>query len=198
MFDERLMLAPFRLSFALLGLFLALSTAVPAQSQDDPQQKTLTGLRSFAVHARVQISDQEALPSIDESLLRSRLEDAIRREGMSVQGTRDVRNGTQAEVGLQYLVVGIRDSWGRKSAFAASACIEASQLVKLQRITASGAPVYAVVSTWRSCGMLVGDNAAFSGTILRNADGQIARFIQAWRTANTPRRTAPVGENRGG
>jgi hypothetical protein len=117
---------------------------------------------------------------------------------MSVHAANDVRNGTQAAVGLQYLVVGTPDVWGRKSGFAASFCVEASQLVRLQRITATGAPVYAVVPTWRSCGMLVGDTVSFRGTILRNADEQIARFIQAWRIADAVRRGQAITEGRGG
>jgi hypothetical protein len=193
------MLTALRASLSLVGLSVALTAALPAQqSDDDPQRKTLTGLRTFAVHARVQLSDPAALPQVDEALLRKRLEAAIRQAGMSVQGVNDVRNGTQAAVGLHYLVVGIPDGWGRRSVFAASFCVEASQLVKLQRITPTGAPVYAVVPTWRSCGMLVGDNASFTGTILRNADEQIARFIQAWRIANAPRPRQPVTESRGG
>jgi hypothetical protein len=171
--------------FLLLGgLHPALSTLLSAQSDGDPQQKTLNALRTFAVHAQVQISDPAALSRVDEGLLRERLEDAVRREGLTVQQSGDVRNGTQAEVALQYLVVTLPDSWGRPSSFAASSCIEASQLVRLQRITPTGAPVYAVVPTWRTCGMLVGDKAAFRGTILRNADEQIARFVRAWRKAN--------------
>jgi hypothetical protein len=190
---------PFRPTLSLLGFFLAFTSALPAQGSDDePQQKTLNGLRTFAVHARVQLSDPAALRAVDEELLRSRLEDAIRRAGMQVQKTNDVRNGTQAEVGLQYLVVAMPDSWGRPSSFAASSCVEASQLVRLQRITPTGAPVYAVVPTWRSCGMLVGDTASFSRTILRNADEQIARFIRAWRRANSPRRVEPGTESQGG
>jgi hypothetical protein len=190
---------PLRASLSLAGLSLVLTAVLPAQqSDDDPQRKTLTGLRSFAVSARVQVSNPASLPPVDEALLRSRLENAIRQAGMLVQGPNDVRNGTQAEVGLHYLVVGMRDSWGRENRFAASSCVEASQLVRLQRITTSGAPVYAVVPTWRSCGMLVGDSASFSGAILRNADEQIARFVEAWRMANAAHRAHPAAERPGG
>jgi hypothetical protein len=187
-----------RTALSLLGSFLAFTSALPAQQSDDPQQRTLNALRSFAVHARVQLSDPAALPSIDESVLQNRLEDAIRQEGLQIQRSEDVRNGTQAEVELQYLVVAMPDSWGRPSSFAASSCIEVSQLVRLQRITPTGAPVYAVVPTWRNCGMLVGDKVSFSGTILRNADQQIARFISAWRRANAPRRAEPADTSRAG
>ena len=183
---------------SLLGACLTLTARLSAQQSDDSQQRTLNALRSFAVHARVQLPDPAALPAIDEALLRERLEGAIRREGLQVQQSSDVRNGTQAEVGLHYLVVAVPDSWGRPSSFAASSCIEASQLVRLQRITPTGAPVYAVVPTWRSCGMLVGDKVSFSGTILRNADAQIARFIGAWRRANAPEKADPAAGSRGG
>jgi hypothetical protein len=190
---------PLPASLVLLGLSVALTAVLPAQqSDDDPQRKTLTGLQSFAVHARVQVSDPASIPQVDEALLRSRLENAIRQAGMSVQGPNDVRNGSQAEVGLHYLVVGMRDPWGRENRFAASSCVEASQLVRLQRITTTGAPVYAVVPTWRSCGMLVGNNVSFSVAILRNADEQIARFIESWRIANARRRLQPATERPGG
>ena len=187
-----------RVSLSLAGVFVALTRTLAAQqSDDDPQRKTLNGLHTFAVHARVQLSNRASLPPVDEALLRSRLEDAIRQAGMSVQGINDVRNGTQAAVGLNYLVVATGDGWARQNGFAASSCIEASQLVRLQRITSSGAPVYAVVTTWRSCGLLVGDKVSFSGTILRNADEQIARFIEAWRIANA-RRVQPTTHIPGG
>jgi len=190
------MATTFRVLLSFVLLFLGLFASVLGQQpESDPQQRTLTGLRTFAAHARVQGADPAALPAIDESVLRSRLEDGIRRAGIQVQQANDVRNGTQAEVGLQYLVVALPDSWGRPSSFAASACIEASQLVQLQRITPTGAPVYAVVPTWRSCGVLVGDKVSFTGTILRNADQQIARFIQAWRKANA--RPGPRPERAG-
>ena len=182
----------------LLGVFLTLTPGLSAQQSDDTQGRTLNALRTFAVHARVQLSQPAALPSIDEVLLRDRLEGAIRKEGLKVQKSNDVRNGTQAEVGLHYLVVAMPDSWGRPSSFAASSCIEASQLVRLQRITPTGAPVYAVVPTWRTCGMLVGDKVSFRGTILRNADEQIARFISAWRKANEAGRPEPAAPSRGG
>jgi hypothetical protein len=45
--------------------------------------------------------------------------------------------------------------------------------------------------------MLVGDNVSFSGTILRNADEQIARFIGAWRRANAPHRVESSRESHG-
>jgi hypothetical protein len=167
------------------GLSLALvGSLVAQQSSDDPQRLTLAGLRHFAVHARVQLSNGASLQPIDESLLRGKLEAALGREGIAVVGDDDVRDGTQAEIGFQYLVIGTRDSAGRERGFAASACLEAAQLVKLQRVTASGAPVYAVVPTWRSCGILAGDTGSFHRAMLQNADDQIGRFIQAWRMVN--------------
>ncbi|MFL5474430.1 MAG: hypothetical protein ACJ8A6_01950, partial [Gemmatimonadales bacterium] len=43
-----------------------------------------------------------------------------------------------------------------------------------------------VVSTWRSCGLLVGDSASFGRTLLQNADQQHARIVEAWRRVNLP------------
>jgi hypothetical protein len=58
-----------------------------------------------------------------------------------------------------------------------------------------GRYVYAVVPTWRSCGILAGDNQSYSDTILRNADEQIARFLDAWRTVNAPRPAPSLPSN---
>jgi hypothetical protein len=59
-------------------------------------------------------------------------------------------------------------------------------MVRIPRLTTPKHIAYAVVSTWRSCGLLVGDSASFSPTILQNADEHIIRFINAWRSANIP------------
>jgi hypothetical protein len=59
--------------------------------------------------------------------------------------------------------------------------------VRIPRLTTLKHIAYAVVSTWRSCGLLVGDSASLGATILQNADEHIIRFIDAWRFANTPR-----------
>jgi hypothetical protein len=185
-------------SLNLAGLGLLLAGRLPAQQGDDePQRMTLRGLHHFATHARVQLSGGAPLEPIDEAALRTKLEAALRREGIGIVGDSDVRDGTQAEVGFQYLVIATRDRLGRPSGFAASACLEASQLVKLQRITSSGAPVYAVVPTWHTCGLVAGDPASFTQTMLQKADQQIGRFIRAWRTVNAPRPgPAPAIEGR--
>src|SRR5207249_10413802 len=70
--------------------------------------------------------------------------------------------------------------------FAASSCLQASQMVRIPRLTTPKHIAYAVVSTWRSCGLLVGDSASLGPTILQNADEHIIRFIDASRFANTP------------
>ena len=173
------------ISLNLTGLCFLLAGRLPAQQGDDESQRmTLRGLHHFATHARVQLSGGVPLQPIDEARLRGKLEAALRREGIGVVGETDVRDGTQAELGFQYLVMATRDPLGRPSGFVASACLEASQLVKLQRITASGAPVYAVVPTWHTCGLVAGDLASFTQTMLQKADQQIVRFIQAWRAGN--------------
>jgi len=169
----------------LAGFFLILATQLSAQD-DDPQRMTLTGLRHFAVHARVQLSGGTSLERIEERGLREKLESGIRQAGIGVVGDNDVRDGTQAEIGLQYLVIGTRNQPGGGSGFVASSCIEAAQLVKLQRVTRSGAPVYAVVPTWRSCGFVLGDSGSYRRRIGENADQQIDRFIRAWRQVNAP------------
>jgi hypothetical protein len=170
----------------LAGYFLVLTPKLSAQEAgDDPQRVTLTGLRHFAVSARVQLSGT-ALESLDESALRTRLEAAMRGEGIGVVGPQEVRDGTQAEITLHYLVVSTQDQPGGRKRFAASSCLEAAQLVRLQRRTLSGGPVYAVVPTWRSCGIVTGDSVVYGQSILRNADQQIGRFIRAWRQVNRP------------
>ena len=174
----------------LLGLFaLSLGPArhLLAQRFDqDPQRMTLARLRNFAVYARVQLSESATLHRVDERLLGARIEAALRREGISINTRSDVRDGSQASLDLLYLVMATRDSNGQAIGFAASSCLQASQMVRIPRLTTPKHIAYAVVSTWRSCGLLVGDTAAFSSTILRNADEHITRFIDAWRFANAP------------
>ena len=70
--------------------------------------------------------------------------------------------------------------------FAASSCLQAAQMVTVPRLTTPKHIAYAMAPTWRSCSMLVGDTSSYNGTILQNADEQIARFIEAWRTVNRP------------
>lgn len=166
----------------LLALTLALAgQALAQQPDDDPQRMTLIGLRNFAVHARVQLSRQSTLPAVDESLLRGKIERAIRQEGMAIVGGNDVRDGPGAHLSLLYTVIETRDLAGQGTGFAAFSCLQAEQTVSVPRL---GRYVYAVVPTWRSCGVLAGDAASYSGTIERNADEQIGRFLEAWRMVN--------------
>jgi hypothetical protein len=147
---------------------------------------TLAGLRNFAVYARVQLSQDATLQRVDERLLRSRIEQALRREGLTINQKNDVRDGSQASLDLQYMVMETRGRNGQASGFAASACLQASQMVRIPRLTTPKRIAYAVVPTWRTCGLLVGDSASYGATILQNADEHITRFIDAWRFANAP------------
>ena len=168
-----------------LGFCLALVSALPAQQPiDDPQRASLAGLRRFAVHARVQVAQRSTLPSLDEALLRTKLELALRREGLELQGPNDVRDGAAAQVSLMYLVVPVRDHAGRDAGFAGSACIHASQLVRIPRVIAGRQFTYTMAPTWSSCAMVVGAPTSYRDTILQNAEEQIGRFLQAWRAAN--------------
>jgi hypothetical protein len=169
-----------------LGLSLGLVANLVAQTEAETQRATLTGLRSFAVYARVQLSQSATLPRIDETVLRNKIEDALRREGIRVQTRNDMRDGSQASLDLLYMVIQTKDTSGHALGFAASSCLQASQMVRIPRLTTPKHIAYAVVSTWRSCGLLVGDSASLGPTILQNADEHIIRFIDAWRFANTP------------
>jgi hypothetical protein len=172
---------------SLAGLGLVLAGNLSAQRIDaETQRATLTGLKNLAVYARVQLSPSATLQRIDESLLRGRIEGALRREGISIDARNDVRDGSQASVDLLYMVMQTKDKNGQAVGFAASACLQASQMVRIPRLTTPKHIAYAVVSTWRSCGLLVGDTASFRPTILQNADEHITRFIDAWRFANAP------------
>jgi hypothetical protein len=152
---------------------------------------TLTGLSKFSVYAKVQLSRGTTLPRVDETLLRTRAELAMRQAGISILGSGDVRDGSAAQINLQYLVIATRDKAGREIGFAASACLHAVQTVSVPRLSVGGRLVYTMVPTWRSCGMLAGDDDSYRDTILRNADEQIARFLDAWRTVNRPRPAPP-------
>ena len=165
------------MSIALAGNLLA------QQPDDDPQRMTLTGLRNFAVHARVQLSERATLPAIDEGRLRSKIEREIRREGMAIVGGDDVRDGPGAHLSLLYVVIETRAQAAQETGFAAFSCLQAEQTVSVPRL---GRYVYTVAPTWRSCGILAGGTDSYGGTIERNADEQIARFIEAWRMVNSP------------
>jgi hypothetical protein len=170
-------------SLVLVGNLLA------QQPDDDPQRRTLTGLKNFAVYARVQLPEGATLPAIDENRLRGKIEQEIRREGMSIVGGNDVRDGPGARLSLLYLVAETRDKAGQQTGFAAFSCLQAEQTVCVPRL---GRYVYAVVPTWRSCGVLAGNTESYSGTIERNADQQIERFLDAWRTVNAPPPPPPL------
>ena len=175
-----------RSSIVVLGILLLRPPHLAAQTEAETQRATLTGLRSFGVHASVQLSQGASLESIDERVLRARVEDALRREGIVIQTRSDVRDGSQASLDLLYVVMQTKDTAGRALGFAASSCLQASQMVRIPRLTTPKHIAYAVVSTWRSCGLLVGDSASFGRTMLQNADQQLARFLEAWRRVNLP------------
>lgn len=171
---------------SLGGLGLLLAGNLSAQRIDsETQRKTLTGLRNLAVYARLQLPPNAELRPIEESLLRGKLESALRREGISIDTRTDVRDGSQASLDLLYMVMETGDRKSRPM-FAASSCLQASQMVRIPRLTTPNHIAYAVVSTWRSCGLLAGDKQAYGDTILQNADEQISRFLAAWRTVNAP------------
>ena len=172
---------------SLAGLGLVLAGNLSAQRIDaETQRATLAGLRNFAVYARVQLSPNTALQPVEESVLRGRMEGALRREGISIQTRSDVRDGSQASLDLLYVVMQTRDRDGQPLGFVASSCLQASQMVRIPRLTTPKHIAYAVVSTWRSCGLLAGDTGAIRSTILQNADEHLSRFIDAWRFANAP------------
>jgi hypothetical protein len=168
---------------------------VRAQELDaDPERRSLTRLREFAVDAQVHVSKHATLDSIDESLLRARMESAMRREGISVQDSGDVRDGSQAQIRLVYLVLETGDDAGGQTGFAASSCLEATQLVTIPRLS-RGRITYVVAPTWSSCGMVVGARESFRASILQNADRQIARFLSDWRRVNSARPASPLVGN---
>jgi hypothetical protein len=179
----------------LIGLPLALVSSLPAQQAgDDPERRTLASLRTFAVHARVQLSQQSTFEQIDETLLRAKVELALRREGISVQGPGDVRDGSQAQIRLVYLVLETGNDAGGETGFAASSCLQALQLVTIPRLS-RGRTTYSVAPTWSSCGMIVGARDSYRAAILRNADEQIARFLDDWRAVNRSSPAPPVISN---
>ncbi|MFL5511393.1 MAG: hypothetical protein ACJ8CN_03010 [Gemmatimonadales bacterium] len=175
-----------RSSVMVLGLSLLRAAGLAAQTEAETQRATLTGLRSFGVHASVQLSQGATLGRIEEKVLRDRIGDALRREGIVIQTRSDVRDGSQASPDLLYVVMQTKDTAGHALGFAASSCLQASQMVRIPRLTTPKHIAYAVVSTWRSCGLLVGDSASFGRTLLQNADQQLARFVEAWRRVNLP------------
>jgi hypothetical protein len=132
---------------------------------------------------------------VDPNLLQTKLELAVRQEGLELQGPNDVRDGAAAQISLIYLVLAITDQAGHDAGFAASSCIHAAQLVRIPRVIGNRKITYAMAPTWSSCGMMVGDTASYRDKILQNADEQISRFRNAWRAVNEavkqPERAAP-------
>jgi hypothetical protein len=180
-----------RPTLALIGLLGLPGNLFAQQADGETQGITLTGLRKFAVYAKVQVSQGVTLTRVDEILLRTRMEQAVEEAGISVVRETDVRDGAAASLSILYLVAETRDQAGRLSGFAASSCLQAAQIVRIPRLTTAKRFVYTVVPTWRSCGLLVGNSQAYSSSILQNADEQIARFLEAWRTVNAPRPAPP-------
>jgi len=170
----------------VLGILLLWVLHLAAQTEAETQRATLIGLRSFGVHASVQLSQGATLEPIDERVLRARMEETLGREGIVIQTRSDIRDGSQASLDLLYVVMQTKDTAGRALGFAASSCLQASQMVRIPRLTTPKHIAYAVVSTWRSCGLLVGDSASFRATMVQNADQQLARFLEAWRRVNLP------------
>jgi len=175
-----------RSSLIVLGFLLLRTADLAGQTEAETQRATLTGLRSFGVHASVQLTQGATLEPIEEKVLRDRIGDALRREGIAIQTRSDVRDDSQASLDLLYVVMQTKDTAGHALGFAASSCLQASQMVRIPRLTTPKHIAYAVVSTWRSCGLLVGDSASFGRTMLQNADQQLARFLEAWRRVNLP------------
>ena len=175
-----------RSSLIVLGFLLLRTADLAGQTEAETQRATLTGLRSFGVHASVQLSQGATLEPIEEKVLRDRIGDALRREGIAIQTRSDVRDDSQASLDLLYVVMQTKDTAGHALGFAASSCLQASQMVRIPRLTTPKHIAYAVVSTWRSCGLLVGDSASFGRTMLQNADQQLARFLEAWGRVNLP------------
>jgi hypothetical protein len=174
------------------GVLLALVNNLAAQQPgDSPDRMTLNGLKRFAVNAKVQVSERATLQRIDEELLRSKMELAMRREGLSIVRDDDVRDGSAAQISLSYLVIEIGNHEGRPIGFAASSCLHAAQTVSIPRLSGARRPAYAVVPTWHSCSVLAGINDSYRDKILQNADEQIARFLNAWLTVNRPSPASP-------
>jgi hypothetical protein len=173
------------------GVVFALASGLHAQQSEDPQRTTLSGLRNVAVHARVQVAGGARLQRFDEALLRTKVANAMRQEGIGVQDAEDVRDGSAAQISLVYLVLPVGANAGPKAGFVASSCFHALQLVRIPRLERGGRIAYTVAPTWSSCGLMVGDTASYGKRILQNADVQIARFLSAWRSVNSSRPAPP-------
>jgi hypothetical protein len=175
-----------------VALSLVLAFDLSAQEPDDPQRVTLLGLRTVATHAQVRVARHATLDPLDEGLLRAKLEQAMRQEGMIIQKLADVRDGSAAQISLIYVVISMGDEAGRETRFAASSCLHASQYVRIPRLESGGRIAYTVAPTWSSCGIVAGATGSYRDAILLNADEQIARFLDAWRSVNASPPTPPV------
>jgi hypothetical protein len=167
------------------AIAFAVASGLHAQQSDAPQRTTLSGLRAVAVHARVQAAGGARLQRFDEALLRTKMVDAMRQEGIGVQDAEGVRDGSAAQISLVYLVLPVGEDAGPQAGFVASSCLHALQYVRIPRLERGGRIAYTVAPTWSSCGLMVGDTASYARRILRNADVQIARFLRAWRSVNS-------------
>jgi hypothetical protein len=176
----------------IAALSLAVAFDLSAQQAEDPQRVTLLGLRTIATHAQVRVAKRATLDPLDEGLLRTKLEQALRQEGITVQKAADVRDGSAAQISLVYVVISMGDESGAETRFAASSCLHASQYVRIPRLERGGRIAYTVAPTWSSCGIVAGDTGSYRDAILLNADEQIARFLDAWRSVNAPRPAPPV------
>ena len=176
----------------ILVLSRAVAFDLRAQEPADPQRVTLLGLRTIATHAQVRVAKDARLEPLEEELLRTRLEQAMRQEGMIIQQLADVRDGSAAQISLVYVVISMGDKSGRETRFAASSCLHASQYVRIPRLERGGRIAYTVAPTWSSCGIVAGDTGSYRDAILLNADEQIARFLNAWRSVNVPRPAPPI------
>jgi hypothetical protein len=179
-------------SVHIVAFSLAVALDLSAQQRDDPQRITLLGLRHIAVHARVQVTERAGLHKLDERVLHTKLEQALRQEGIVVQQAGDVRDGSAGRISLIYLVIPMGHEAGRETGFAASSCLDASQYVRIPRLEAGGRIAYTVAPTWSSCGVIAGYADSYEEMVLQNADEQITRFLTAWRSVNPPRLPAPA------
>ncbi|HEX2141913.1 MAG TPA: hypothetical protein VHK28_06500 [Candidatus Limnocylindria bacterium] len=180
-----------RIPASITAFSLALASNLGAQEAEDPQRVTLLGLRHIAAHAKVQVARQATLDPVDDAVLRTRLEQALRQEGIVVQEHKDVRDGSAGQISLVYTVISMADASGRETRFAASSCLHASQYVRIPRLERGGRVAYTVAPTWSSCGIVAGSTDSYRNAILLNADEQIARFLEAWRSVNPRGSAAP-------
>ena len=88
-----------------------------ADDSDRPPQ--VCGLRPGAG-----ASQGATLQRVDEKLLRSKIEQALRREGLIIDQAGDVRDGSQASLDLLFMVMETRGRKEQPPGFVASACLQ--------------------------------------------------------------------------